>query len=335
MEKIASQQEKQNRLVLFYMHLHDMGLREEQISKASSALRFYFETNQHDSSFFDGLVAKRGRSAAARDNEEKKLHLKKQAGSQILPLGADIVRDLRKDLWTQTGWDSAKDLDSKGKWISIGLGYDSGSRVSNVTKRDGPLRPDHCLKAEDISFSVENKILGTTTIVKGGDELKLELPKPGAQVTHAALKFWTSKTASKSVSLDRSTEIPLLDDLVQWVRRSGVRSFDDICTRYWKGSRRTVTSKDVREAIKGVCVKHGLPSKRYSTKSMRSGFATNYHLCNGDPSERNEGGGWSLSSKVPTTHYDFAAPRGALSLGKNSEGLSVQSMRLMAAPHRF
>ena len=326
-EYVHRDTDKQGRLVLFYLYLYQLGKREEQIVKISSAMRYFIEAEQYDSSFFNGVIAKRGRSAAGRDNEEKKAFRKKQAETQILPLGLPVVLELRNVLWTRTNWESKEGMDMKGTWISIGLGYDGGNRISNVAKGGGPRAPDHCIKAEDILFSVSNPVSGLSSVAEGGERLRKELRLPGSFVQSAALRFWT---ASKTVMLDHKTTLPLLSDLVEWIVRSGVQANDVLCSRYWDGRYRAITTKDVRSAIKRVCSGLNLPSSRYSTKSLRSGFATHFTLCEGVVHDRNSSGGWSSKSSVPEAHYDFAPSRGALALLNTTNSLSVTEMRRMA-----
>ena len=152
----------------------------------------------------------------------------------------------------------------------------------------------------------------------------------GSQVVFVSMTYWTSKTKNKTVSLDEkdSGDLLMLNDLVEWIVESRVETHDLLTTRYWQGNKRTVLRKEVREAIKTVCHKLGLPQKHFSTKSLRSGFATHYKRCDGDIEHRNARGGWAPGSMVPDTKYDFNVPRGAFSLGSTtSSGLTVEGMR--------
>jgi len=101
-EKVQEDKDRQSRLALFYVYLYNMGKREEQVVKVSSAVRFYMEARQFDTAFFNGAVAKRCRIASGRSNDEKRAYLIKQADTQILPIGLDIVKELRQELWVQT-----------------------------------------------------------------------------------------------------------------------------------------------------------------------------------------------------------------------------------------
>lgn len=329
-EKVRGTKDRQSRLALFYVYLYELGKREEQIVRVSSAVRFHMEAHQYDTSFFDGVVAKRSRMASGRSNDEKRQQRIKQAETKILPIGLDIVRELREELWVNTSWKSKEGLDKKGTWISIGLGYDGGNRVSNVTGKDGSNASDHSLKTEDIVFHVTNAFTRREATVKGVEALRDALQVSGAEVKFASIHYWTSKTASKSLTLDHMTAVPLLKDLVEWICKSGAKPGECVCSRYWNGRKRTVTSKDVRYAIKHACLRNGLPAERYSSKSLRSGFATHYTLCNGDTKERDASGGWAEGSSVPAAHYDFAPLKGALSLNSKSQGLSIDDMRIMA-----
>ena len=39
----------------------------------------------------------------------------------------------------------------------MALGYDLGSRIGNVTKKDGNTAEDHCIRSIDVSLEVVNK----------------------------------------------------------------------------------------------------------------------------------------------------------------------------------
>ena len=123
----------------------------------------------------------------------------------------------------------------------------------------------------------------------------------------------------------------LIGDVIDWLLKSGVRGKDELTTRYYGGNRKVVIRKDVNAVIKAACTRHGLDDNKFSTKSLRSGFATHYSICGGSSVDRDTRGGWTAGSSVPKLHYDHHAPKGAISLGVSSGlGLSISDMRRMA-----
>ena len=238
--------------------------------------------------------------------------MKAQVQRQILPLGMEAVLKLRNNLWLKSSWGSREGMNAKGVWIAIGLGFDSGSRISNLTLPDGKNGADHCIRAGDVKLTVLNRTSGANLTVSAGNEFRRSAISPGAEVTFASMTYWTSQTKNETVTLDAKDhgDLLLLNDLVEWTINSKVESDDPFTTRYWHGTKRTVIRKEVREAIKRVCSQLGLPQKHFSTRSLRSGFATHYKKCHGDTEHRNVRGGWAPGSMVPDNNYDFDVPRG-------------------------
>ena len=110
-------------------------------------------------------------------------------------------------------------------------------------------------------------------------------------VTAVDMLYVTSKTSRKVQSLiknpktlSKRTEVEsmVLDDLLLWFLHSHVQEMDEPLTRYsCTGSRKIAIRKDVRHAIKLAVSGAGLPSKNFSTKSLRSGFGTHV-MANGE-----------------------------------------------------
>jgi hypothetical protein len=334
MEGLANDSAREQRLAMFYRHLCESGLRAEQVSKISTSLRYFFEVAGYSTEFFDGPVAKRGRAASARSIPEKIAYLKKQESRQILPLGMDAILHLRSRLWVKSSWLDRKGMDAKGQWIAIGLGFDSGSRISSVTRQDGLKGANHCIKAGDCSFTIRDILTGHVTVAPGGDRARQALASSSASVTEITMKYWTSKTAEKTAVLQASDngDVLLLNDLTEWVLKSGVEEHENLTTRHWvtgdKDSSRTTIRRDIREQIKITCRALGLNPLHFATKSLRSGFTTQYGTSGYDPRERNARGGWAKKSVVPDTNYDFTVGKGAFSVAASSGvSLTVNDMK--------
>jgi hypothetical protein len=136
----------------------------------------------------------------------------------------------------------------------------------------------------------------------------------------------------------------LLEDLCEWMVISGVKGDDEVFTRYSKGvggrsgkeSRRVVSAKDLRNAVKAACVEFGFNPKNFGPKSLRKGFATHMTACGVSREDMVARAGWSLKSRVPEGHYIQAFSRGAFSaaLGLDGEmaGLGPEGVRRLLPP---
>jgi hypothetical protein len=333
-QRISSSQGRAMRLALYYQYLYRvLNLREEQVGMASTGLKYYLECKGVDTSFFSEVVATRGRKASRRTVLEKRNYEEKKLVKAILPIGLDIMLELRRVLWTETDWNTRDGADKKGIWIAIGLGFDSGDRVSNVTLKDGPTASDHCIRARHVNLEVLNNHTGVCNIVPGGEAFRKHVVDIDYTVLTITFDYLTSKTAHKRAILcaDADGDALLLNDTVEWLLRSGVMGDDELTTRYFAGKRKVVTSRNVRDAIKRCCADLGLNPAKFSTKSMRSGFTTQYSVSEASCVQRNARGGWKKGSTVPDRHYDFNVPKGALSLGiSTGSSLSISDMFRLA-----
>ena len=334
LEKVTCQETKAQRIVLFmaYLYMSD-GLRDEQIKRAVTCVSYMFEVNGKDTSFFNLAVVSRGRAATSRSSEECRTHEMNRRENVILPICLDIVLGVREEYWENQDW-SMKGMDKRAIWLAICLGFDSGLRVGNLTKRDGPKGADHCIRAGQLIFFVRDPISNEEGRLKGGSDMTKFLQRLDvdlSMVSSVDMTYVTSKTSRKVRSLidnqktiSRRTQVEsmVLDDLLLWFLHSQVQEADELLTRYSvTGSRKVVIRKDVRNAIKLAVSGAGLPARNFSTKSLRSGFSTHVTANGMGADEMKARGGWVKSSGVPESHYIRRMhSRGALALSVSESG---------------
>ena len=335
LERVDGSHMKAQRVVLFmaYLYMYE-GMRDEQIRKAVSSVVFMFESAGMESEFFNLAIVSRGRKASTRSNAECVEQEAARADKMILPVCLDIVLGVRQKYWVEQTW-TAKGMDKKGIWWAISLGFDSGLRIGNLTKRDGPNGADHCIRASNLIFLVMDPKENMERRIKGGPNMSSFLARQDVSldmVLSVDMIYVTSKTSGKVKSLvdnpktlGRNSEVEsiVLEDLSLWIQHSGVQESDELLTRYSAtGSRKVVIRKDVRVAIKEAVSSIGLPAKNFSTKSLRSGFGT-HAVANGmDMNEMKVRGGWVKDSDVPNKYYvRNMNSKGALALSTSSSGV--------------
>ena len=328
LEKVDGSHMKAQRVVLFmaYLYMHE-GMRDEQIRRAISSVVFMFETEGVESGFLNLAIVTRGRKASTRSNEECTLKEHVRAENVILPVCLDIVLGVRQKYWVEQPW-TAERMDIKEIWLAISLGFDSGLRIGNLTKKDGPSGADHCIRAGKLSFLVIDPMQQMEKRIKGGPSMSSFLARQDVSldmVQSVDMIYVTSKTSGKvkslvdnpkTIGMNSEIESTVLDDLSLWIQHSQVQESDELLTRYSAtGSRKVVIRKDVRAAIKEAVSSIGLPAKNFSTKSLRSGFGT-HAVANGmDISHMKVRGGWVKDSDVPDKYYvTNMNSRGALAL---------------------
>jgi hypothetical protein len=136
MQQVEGPYAKAQRLVLYYRHLYCKGRRSEQLTAAISALRYHLGVRGVDTDFFDSPLAVIGRKSGKRSVEEKRTWEESIKRTSILPLGLEAVLQTRGELWSASSWKSAEGLDKRALWIAIGLGFDGGGRISNLSAPD-------------------------------------------------------------------------------------------------------------------------------------------------------------------------------------------------------
>ena len=187
--------------------------------------------------------------------------------------------------WADRQWTSMDDINAKGSWLAVALGFDLGARIGNVTRAAGPSQQDHSIRGIDVSFEVAG-VTGQIVEVKGGEALRCVITTGHLDYTTAvkgALLTLVSSKTSRSVKTQmvpmhisrRSVaENQLLNDLLEWLLNSGTLDEDELLTRYHEGHRRTTTRKDANTALNAATSPLGLNPDKYFSKSLREGLAT-------------------------------------------------------------
>jgi hypothetical protein len=257
----------------------------------------------------------------------------------ILPVCLDTVLGVREKYWVEQDWDM-KGMEKKGIWLAICLGFDSGLRIGNLTKKDSPHGADHCIRAGQLTFLVKDPKTDEEMRLKGGPTMTNFLKRVDVNldlVNEVDMVYVTSKTSRKVKSLvenpktlSRRTEVEsmVLDDLLLWFIHSQVQETDELLTRYSSaGSRKVVIRKDVLTAINLALSGAGLPQKNFSTKSLRSGFGTHVTANGMNASEMKSRGGWVARFRVPDNHYvRHMHSRGALALSSSGSGVQMHGV---------
>jgi hypothetical protein len=346
LEKIQNDQDKGKRVVLYMAYLYlNFGLRDEQIKRLVTGVTFYFEIEGRSTSFFALAIVSRGRTAIGRTIPESRDYEEQRSKRAILPVCLDIVMAMRAKYWENKTWE-VPDIDQRALWLAVAIGFDLGPRIGNITKKDGKDGPDHCIRAKDCFFLAEDPVTHTERKIEGGRLVAQFLRQPGVtqnNILSVDLYYLSSKTSRKVKSvvrhpkyLARRSEIEeiVLNDLLQWMLHSGVKSDDELLSRYCqKDRKKTVIRKDVRTAIKITVIEMGLPPDSFSNKSLRSGFSSHV-IANGmGDDELKRGGGWTANSQVPNNHYNHQMrDRGAFALatsGTEARPLGIPDIRRM------
>ena len=326
-------------IVLFIAYLRDVrnvkGF--DAMSQVLSGVRFFWKKKGVDSGFFEDPIVTQAKKGARLTTDEIRESALVKEGDRFLPVFTEMVMQMRKQLWEQSGLDRIG-LDMKGTYLAAALSFDTGLRPGNVRARDGPDAEDHCLRARDFRFRVRTASGGEIKLA-GGEQLRDFLRQAGSsvkQVLAVDIVVLTGKNQNRSsfsqeakvIGRGNVYEELLLEDLCEWILISGVRSEDEVFTRYCRGVgsrsdkeyRRVVTAKDLRSAVKDACLEFGFDPKNFAPKSLRKGFATHMTACGVSREDMVARAGWSLRSRVPEGHYIRSFARGAFSAALDVDG---------------
>lgn len=352
LEKLNDTHEKAQRIVLFMAYLYmTEGDRDEQIKRAITSVAYMMEVKGLNTSFINVALVTRGRVATSRSSDECRQHEEKRGENVILPICLSIVLEIRQQYWENQDW-TTEGMDNRGIWLAICLTFDSGLRIGNLTKQDGPAGADHSIRAGQVNFLVMDPETGKEMRIKGGAAMTNFLKRKEVtldMIYSADMIYVTSKTSRKVKSmvenprtLSRRTDVEgmVLNDLLLWFLYSQVQETDELLTRYSStGSRKVVIRKDVRTAIKIAVRGANLPAKNFSTKSLRSGFGTHVMANGMGADEMKLRGGWAANSDVPNNHYvRHMHSRGALALSTSGSGVQmhgVDEIKRMLPPTRL
>ena len=116
---------------------------------------------------------------------------------------------------------------------------------------------------------------------------------------------------SKIIGPRSVEESQFLDDLVEWLRLSGVRTVDRLFTRYSRGNggketRKELTGRMIRDGIEESCTTEGLDPDYFLFYSLRKG-ATTHMMSLGVPDATvKDKGNYTHSSDVINRTYDYS-----------------------------
>jgi hypothetical protein len=313
----------------------------KEVSGVVSGVRFQWKKEGMESGFFEDPRVRAAKQGARLTPEQMRSWSRKSREKRKLPICTEMIQWMRDKWYSRSGTD-AEGIYCKGVYLAAAIAFDVGLRPSNVRKADGPNREDHCIRAGELVFYVDKE--GGEVGISGGESIRDYLgrkdngewrvdPKKLTTVMGVGVSVVTSKTSNKvrapltewTIRRGNAYEEALVMDLSEFMVLSGVKEDDPFCSRWAVGrrgvlQRKVVTSADLSKAVKEAAAALGLPTKNFSAKSLRSGFASHMAACGVPQEEFKARAGWSDKSTVPQKHYVHQVVRGAYSLGVDSEG---------------
>lgn len=318
-------------LAVFLQERHGSGLRNRGATAVSAGIRLQFVRALEPSEFFDEPVLTAARAACKATSAELRV-IKNQGPSESvkLPLCQSLVASRRELNWTQRSWDFP-DIDRRALYLATIWAFDMGARVSEYTAAEKG-GEDHCIRAGDLLFDFETGV--TQFLVRGGEEYFARV-RSGIEEKGNVVGCWVRGSTHKSGEMAKTKligrrtpdEVQLLEDLVEWVTRSGVAPEDELFGRYaavrGKQSFKRLWPREIRGEVKAICLEAGLDPKYFSAHSLRKGAQTHMSALGVSLDDRRDRGNYSATSEMPRRTYDYSsAGHGALSASALAVGVA-------------
>ena len=326
LEKL-SLEERIFRFMHFIQWLYTKNQRGNQVIVIVSNIKSLWEARGFRVGWMEDELIRRAKRATKQSVSE--LRAKPLPEDKVIFMGVtlEMVRQAKKLLWDNQDWET-HGIGTRMKYLAMAVGLDSGNRPGNITLAEGG-HIDHSIRGGDIVFYGKD-----TQKWKGVEEFRSFVGGESERITGVVgLKAIqaTSKTAGSEngtnlkIDIQRRTEMEeeLLEDLCLWFVMAKTMDGDTMFTkRHPAGSRKkTLTKRELREAIRSVAESMELNPDVYTNKSLRIGFATQCAEWGVPIEERNRRGGWTNKSTTPEKHYVRYENKGLLArVPESSEG---------------
>ena len=319
--KAKDDRERACRIGLFLKERYEIkGLRDRAATGVVAHIRYHFSIALRPTEFFDAQIVTGIRKACRHTVEELKLKKINSNGTVKLPVCEDILYIIRDGHFKDKPWVGTQ-LDSRMTYMGAMWGYDLGVRISEMT---APERGciDHNIRANEIVFILSTPIKDNETEtfrLRGGDK-RLAMQSQENIVmcdVQASSHKMGSLKKTKCIGRRSPLESQWLDDLFHWTVNANLVGTDPLFSRpsnHPPGSRKFLTGKMVRTAVKKAVKSVGLPPIYFSGHSLRKAMYTHMRAAGCSIDDRRDRGNYSECSNVGDQVYDYAgAGHGPLS----------------------
>ena len=128
-ENCQSEEDRVEEAVMFYRYLYvSLDLRESQVAAIISGVSFCLDVKGHNTMFLESEALRRAQKACRRTPAEARVYNREVRENNIRdPADTELLQKIRTIYWDNRTWSSRGDLDARGTWLAVALGYDLGS----------------------------------------------------------------------------------------------------------------------------------------------------------------------------------------------------------------
>lgn len=317
--------EKTALVALLMLRRHQAGHRGKRATSFTAGVRMRFAQETLPTTFLDSAVISTARSACKLSTVELRIRRNGGMSSTVkLPASEDLLIHMRGRLWDGLSW-SDEDMHKRMTYLGSMWAFEMGARVSEYTRPE-PGNEDHCVRTDDLSFTVETDGIARSIVGSALAALGLARGSTGpTQVLECRVLAASSKgkipVKPKYLGRRSPAESQFLDDLIEFMSRSGTQGTEELLSYRQRGGRRiTLSGSAVREELKNTCRQHGLPPDLFSSHSLRKGTITHMRARGTTEDDRRDRGNYSAGSQVMNSTYDYATGLGPLAANSLAGG---------------
>jgi integrase len=305
--------ERACRLGLFLKERYEVkGLRDRAATAVVAHIQYHFSIALHPTEIFDSQIIKGVRKACRLSTEEIRIKKMNSNATVKLPVCEDILYIIRDKLFVDNPW-SALLLDNRMTYMGAMWGFDVGVRIGEMTAPENGCT-DHNIRAGEIVFLLSTPIEengNTVYRLRGGDK------RLAGQMSNNVIMCDVQASSHKMGSLKKAKcigrrskeESQWLDDLIEWTIKADLIGTDPLFSRpseHPPGSRKFLTGKMIRTAVKVAVASAGLPPIFFSGHSLRKAMYTHMRAAGCSIDDRRDRGNYAEGSNVGDQVYDYA-----------------------------
>ena len=235
-----------------------------------------------------------------------------------------ILNDMRAHLWAGRSWND-HDTHSRMVYLRCMWGFEMGARVSEYTRPE-PGAVDHCLRVDDLTFTIVDEdgtcsVLGSNLSATG----KLHTDQGKLQIVEYRMLAASSKgkvaVKPKLIGRRSTEEEAFMSDILDFLAHSGATGKEEpLSFRRSDGHHAALRARAVRDELKTICRRNGLPPDYFSSHSLRKGAITQMRALGSSEDDRRDRGNYAPGSQVMNNTYDYASGMGPLAANSLTDG---------------
>ena len=150
----VNEEEKAALIALLMLRRHEGGHRWKRATSLTAGVRMRFAQETLPTTFLDSAVITAARSASKLSTAELRTRRNGGISSSVkLPASEDLLVHMRGRLWEGLTW-SDEDMQKRMTYLGSMWAFEMVARVPEYTRPE-PGNEDHCVRTDDLSFTIE------------------------------------------------------------------------------------------------------------------------------------------------------------------------------------